>query len=106
MKRNQGYLVKIKGSFGFIRHDRKDVFVHFKNYLPGFVPELNQFVEFDYGPSPREDRPPVAIRVRVIKTAEQVAEEFNKQASGVTVGPLPRENKQSVTVVVGNGGAR
>jgi cold shock CspA family protein len=84
MQRNRGYLLKIKGNYGFIRCNGKDVFVHFSNYLHGFVPELNQFVEFDFGPSPREDRPATAIRVRVIKNAAQVAEEFNRKQAGAS----------------------
>jgi hypothetical protein len=43
------------------------------------VPELNQIVEFDFGPAPVEGKPPVAIRVRVVKTADQVAAEFQTQ---------------------------
>jgi cold shock CspA family protein len=84
MQKYQGRLTKKRENYGFIRYTNsaslsRDVFVHFSNYLHGFVPELNQIVEFDFGPSPVEDKPPVAIRVRVIKTADEVLHDFNKQ---------------------------
>ena len=76
-KTYRGRLSKMIGNFGFIRCDGKDIFVHFTNYLGGFKPELNQIVEFNIGPSPREDRPPVAIRVRVVKSAAEVEAGFD-----------------------------
>ncbi len=84
MEKYRGRLTKKRENYGFIRYTNsagisRDVFVHFSNYLLGFVPELNQIVEFDFGPSPIEDKPPVAIRVRVVKTAEEVLRDFNKQ---------------------------
>jgi cold shock CspA family protein len=84
MQRLQGRLTKKRENYCFIRYTNRagvsrDVFVHFSNYLHGFVPELNQIVEFDFGPSPVEDKPPVAIRVRVVKTADEVLREFNDQ---------------------------
>jgi hypothetical protein len=72
----RGRLAKWHGSFGFIRYEGRDVFVHFKNYLGGFHPELNQFVEFDLGPAVREDKPEQAIRVRVLRTAVQVEAKY------------------------------
>jgi cold shock CspA family protein len=89
MQKYQGRLTKKRENYGFIRYTNnagvsRDVFVHFSNYLHGFVPELNQIVEFDFGPSPIEDKPPVAIRVRVVKTANEVLREFNEKIdSGV-----------------------
>jgi cold shock CspA family protein len=79
---HQGRLLKKGNNFGFLRYQGRDVFVHFSNYLRGFTPELNQQVEFEFGPSPREDRPPVAIRVRVVKSAAQVEAEFKIQQGG------------------------
>jgi cold shock CspA family protein len=84
MQTYQGRLVKKHPNYGFIRlKDRtgksRDVFVHFGSYLHGFVPELNQIVEFEFGPAPVESKPPVAIRVRVVKTADQVVAEFQAQ---------------------------
>ncbi len=84
MRGHQGRLTKKRENYGFIRYTNsasvsRDVFVHFSNYLHGFVPELNQIVEFEFGPAPVEGRPPVAIRVRVVKTADEVLREFNEQ---------------------------
>jgi cold shock CspA family protein len=84
MQKYQGRLTKKRENYGFIRYMNsagvsRDVFVHFSNYLHGFVPELNQIVEFEFGPAPVESKPPVAIRVRVVKTADQVVAEFQEQ---------------------------
>jgi cold shock CspA family protein len=84
MQTYQGRVVKKHPNYGFIRFKNRagvsrDVFVHFGSYLHGFVPELNQIVEFEFGPSPVEGKPPVAIRVRVVKTADQVVAEFQAQ---------------------------
>jgi hypothetical protein len=84
MQNHRGRLVKKHNNYGFIRFTNtsgvsRDVFVHFGSYLRGFVPELNQIVEFEFGPSPDDTRPPVAIRVRVVKAADQVVAEFQAQ---------------------------
>src|SRR6266480_2432306 len=84
MQKYQGRLTKKRENYGFIRYTNnagisRDVFVHFSNYLHGFVPELNQIVEFEFGPAPVESKPPVAIRVRVVRTAEEVLRDFIKQ---------------------------
>lgn len=75
-KSYQGRVAKWLGSFGFIRYEGRDVFVHLRNYCSGFHPELNQLVEFELGPPVQENKPAQALRVRVVKTAAQVEAEY------------------------------
>jgi hypothetical protein len=84
MQSYQGMLIKKHNNYGFARFKNtkgvvRDIFVHFGQYLSGFVPELNQIIEFELGPSPVEGKPPVAVRVRVVKSADQVLAEFHKK---------------------------
>jgi cold shock CspA family protein len=82
--RKQGRLVKWRGSYGFIRYNGKDIFVHLSSYLHGFVPELNQICEFEIGPATKQDKPNEAFRVTVVKTADAVLHDFNEKIdSGV-----------------------
>ena len=64
--------------YGFIRHDDRLVFVHRTGYLFGFKPEPGQAVAFDFGLAPN-GKPPMAINVRVVKTAQAVAAEKQVQ---------------------------
>ena len=49
--------------YGFIRgNDRKDIYVHFTELLPGVYPNRNDQVEYDLDQS---DRGPKAINVTV-----------------------------------------
>jgi cold shock CspA family protein len=68
---NVGRLIKSFGSYGFILFEDQEVFVHFKNYLGGFHPEINQIVMFDFGPPirPGSRQRPQALRVRVVRSA-------------------------------------
>ena len=72
--------MKWRGSYGFIRYNGEDIFVHLTNYLHGFVPELNQICEFEIGPATKIGKPNEAFRVTVVKSAEQVIAEFNRGA--------------------------
>jgi hypothetical protein len=76
--RKQGRLIKWRGSYGFLRCNGKDVFVHLTSYLHGFTPELNQICEFEIGPATKEGKPNEAFRVTVVRTASQVIAEFNQ----------------------------
>ena len=67
-----------KSGYGFIRHDDRLVFVHRTGYLFGFKPEVGQAVAFDFGLAPN-GRPPMAVNVRVVKTAQAVAAEKEVQ---------------------------
>jgi len=64
--------------YGFIRHEDRLVFVHRTGYLFGFKPEVGQAVAFDFGLAPN-GKPPMAINVRVVKTAQAVATERQVQ---------------------------
>ena len=61
--------------YGFIKFEGRDVFVHRRSYLSGFVPEVGQIVTFDFGFAPDKTRPPMAVKVRVWKSAKTVAAE-------------------------------
>jgi hypothetical protein len=74
LKDNVGHLVIWKGTFGFIRFDNRNVFVHKKYYVRGF-PELDQKVVFDFGLSHDPLKPPQAVNVRVLKTARAIRAE-------------------------------
>lgn len=79
-KRYTGRLSKWQGTWGFIRFENRDLFVHRTAYLGGFTPELHSIVEFEIGPSIREDKfQDQAYRVRVVKTADDVLREFNEK---------------------------
>jgi cold shock CspA family protein len=77
VKNKKGQLVKWfeDRRYGFIRFDGHDVFVHRTAYLSGFVPEVGQIVHFDFGLAPDKNRPPIAINIRVTKSAKVVATE-------------------------------
>ena len=81
--RKIGRVVKWRGTFGFIRYNQKDIFVHLDSYLSGFVPEMNQMVEFEIGPATKQGKETEAFRIRVIKTASQVIAEFNERCAGL-----------------------
>lgn len=90
LKNNRGQLAKWFGNFGFIRFEDRDVFVHRAAYLSGFVPEAGQMVRFDFGLAPDKNKPPMAINVRVIKSANAVAAE--------------KQIKQGLEVLLAGGG--
>jgi cold shock CspA family protein len=71
---NVGELVKIFPNFGFIRFENRNVFVHKSNYLSGFTPEVGQIVRFDFALA-LNNRPPHAVKVRVIKSRAAVIAE-------------------------------
>lgn len=71
--RYRGRLAKWNGSYGFIRFQERDVFVHLSNFLGGFHPELNAEVEFQLGPAAREDKKDEAILVRVVRSYDYSA---------------------------------
>jgi cold shock CspA family protein len=77
VKNKRGQLVRWfeQSGYGFIRFENRDVFVHREAYLSGFTPERFQVVAFDFGLAPDKNRPPVAINVRVTKSAKAVAAE-------------------------------
>jgi cold shock CspA family protein len=77
LKNKRGQLVKWfeKSGYGFIRFEDRDVFVHREAYLSGFAPERFQILAFDFGLAPDRNKPPVAINVRVTKSAKAVAAE-------------------------------
>ena len=75
LKNNRGQLTKWYQGYGFIRYEHRDVFVHRDAYLRGFSPEIGQIVAFDFGLGPDKNKPPVAVNVRVVKSAKSVAEE-------------------------------
>jgi len=80
----QGRLTKKRQNYGFIQFTNadgkpRDVFVHFNDYLHGFTPEVNQVVEFEFGPSALVGKPPVAVRVRVVKSADDFLADFQRQ---------------------------
>jgi cold shock CspA family protein len=77
----QGRLTRWYGSFGFIRFDQeqRDVFVHLRSFLKGFVPELDSIVAFDLGPAHRGDKKDQAKNVRIVKSAEDVIQDFQRQ---------------------------
>lgn len=75
LKNKKGQLAKWFRGYGFIRFEDRDVFVHREAYLPGFAPEVGQIVHFDFGLAPDKNRPPIAINVRVVKSAKSVADE-------------------------------
>ena len=79
----QGRLIKRTKTFGFVKTDAgHEFFVHFSQYLSGFTPELNQILEFELAPSHRDDKPPMAVRVRVVRKAAEVeADLLTKWAS-------------------------
>src|SRR5438876_2993368 len=81
LKDNKGQLIKWieKGGYGWILFDGRQVFVHVTSYLQGFVPEVDQLVRFDFGLAPNQ-KPPMAINVRVVKSAKTVAAERQIQA--------------------------
>jgi cold shock CspA family protein len=61
--------------YGFIKFEGRDVFVHRRSYLTGFVPEVGQIVTFDFDFAPDKTKPPMAVNVRVWKSAKTVADE-------------------------------
>jgi hypothetical protein len=69
-----GYLVRWTGTYGFIKYDNRQVFVHQRNYVGG-MPELDQKVVFDFGLSHDPRKPPQAKNVRVLKTARAIRAE-------------------------------
>jgi hypothetical protein len=69
-----GYLVRWTGTYGFIKYDNRQVFVHERYYVGG-MPELDQKVVFDFGLSLDLNKPPQAINVRVLKTARAMRAE-------------------------------
>jgi cold shock CspA family protein len=71
--RYRGRLAKWHGSYGFIRFQERDVFVHLSNFLGGFHPELNAEVEFQLGPPAREDKKEEAVLVRVVRSYDYTA---------------------------------
>lgn len=74
---NRGQLYKWTGTHGFIKFEGRDVFVHRSSYLQGFHPEIGQLVSFDFALAPNPVRPPMAVRVRVVKTACAVQAELD-----------------------------
>ena len=82
LKNNRGPLVKWFSGFGFIKFEGRNVFVHRDAYLPGFETEIGQvgqMLGFDFGIAPN-GKPPMAINVRVVKSAKAVADEKKTQA--------------------------
>ncbi len=77
LTKNRGPLVKWfeQNGYGFIKFEGREVFVHRTAYLSGFAPEVGQIVTFDFGLAPDKNRPPMAINVRVFKSATDVAAE-------------------------------
>jgi len=84
LTRQRGQLVKWFDGYGFIKFEGREVFVHRKAYLSGFAPEVGQIVTFDFGLAPDKNRPPMAINVRVFKSATDVAaeEEIKRKLGG------------------------
>jgi len=82
LKDNKGQLIRWNenGGYGFILFDGRRVFVHATSYLQGFVPEVGQFVRFDFGLAPDKTKPPMAVKVRVVKSAKAVKAEKQIQA--------------------------
>jgi cold shock CspA family protein len=76
LKNNRGQLVKWLKGYGFIEYEGRHVFVHRDSYLRGFAPEVGQVVAFDFGLAPDKNKPPIAVNVRVVKTAKSVADEY------------------------------
>ena len=76
LKNNRGQLVKWLRGYGFIEYEGRHVFVHRDSYLRGFAPEVGQVVAFDFGLAPDKNKPPMAVNVRVVKTAKWVADEY------------------------------
>jgi cold shock CspA family protein len=76
LKNNRGKLTKWFQGYGFIRYEHRDVFVHRHAFLDGFSPEIGQIVAFDFALAPDKNKPPVAINVRVVKSAKSVADEY------------------------------
>lgn len=72
---NKGVVYKWLQGFGFIKFEGRDVFVHRNSYLSGFYPEVGQLVLFDFGLAPDTSKPPMAVNVRVLKSAKQIADE-------------------------------
>jgi cold shock CspA family protein len=75
LKNNKGQLLKWfeSSGYGFIRFQDRHVFVHRTSYLHGFIPEVGQIVEFDFGLC--GNKPPQAVNVRVFRSAKAVAAE-------------------------------
>lgn len=67
----QGQLIKWYGSYGFILHEGKNVFVHLRNCSAGFVPELGAKVGFEFMPAVVFGKPPQACRVRTLRSASE-----------------------------------
>lgn len=77
LEKNRGPLYKWfeKEGYGFIKLEGRDIFVHRTSYLGGFTPEIGQIVTFDFGFAPDKTKPPMAVNVRVWKSAKTVADE-------------------------------
>jgi cold shock CspA family protein len=76
LKNNRGQLAKWLKGYGFIEYEGRHVFVHRNSYLRGFAPEIGQIVAFDFGLAPDKNKPPMAVNIRVVKTAKSVADEY------------------------------
>ena len=76
LKNNRGQLIKWFQGYGFIKYEGREVFVHRYAYLRGFSPEIGQIVAFDFALAPDKTKPPMAVNVRVTKSAKIVAEEI------------------------------
>ena len=68
-ERFRGRLIKWSGTWGFIRYDKKEAFVHITNCVSGFASEveINVPVEFELTASSVEGKPPQAFRVRLLR---------------------------------------
>lgn len=67
----QGQLIKWFGSYGFIRYEGQNVFVHLKNCSTGFIPELGARVGFELMAATTFGKPPQACRVRTLRNDVQ-----------------------------------
>jgi cold shock CspA family protein len=70
-----------KGGYGFIKFEGRNVFVHTKNYVSGHIPEVGQKVAFDFGLSHDPNKPPQAVRVRVLASAQMMKAEADTKAA-------------------------
>jgi len=64
----QGQLIKWFGSWGFILHEGRHVFVHLRNCSSGYLPELGGKVGFELMPAVVYGKPPQACRVRALQS--------------------------------------
>ena len=87
VERFRGRLVKWNGTWGFIKHDGKETFVHLSNCVSGFIPEINLPVEFELTPAAVEGKPPQAFRVRSLRKDSEAGMDALRR-SGIDVANL------------------